>query len=51
VVFAAAIGWIFWSEIPDLLSFGGTALVCLAGVLTIRLAGQRVLSEAKLPDK
>lgn len=51
VVFAAGIGWIFWSEIPDLLSFGGTALVCLAGVLTIRLAGQRVLSEAKLPDK
>lgn len=48
VVFAAAIGWIFWSEIPDLLSFGGTALVCLAGVPTIRLAGQRVLSGARL---
>jgi drug/metabolite transporter (DMT)-like permease len=48
VVFAAAIGWIFWGEIPDLLSFGGTALVCLAGIMTIRFAGQRLLSEAKL---
>jgi drug/metabolite transporter (DMT)-like permease len=48
VVFAAAVGWIFWGEIPDLLSFGGTALVCLAGIMTIRFAGQRLLSEAKL---
>lgn len=48
VVFAAAIGWIFWGEIPDLLSFGGTALVCLAGIMTTRFAGQRLLSEAKL---
>jgi drug/metabolite transporter (DMT)-like permease len=48
VVFAAAIGWIFWGESPDLLSFGGTALVCLAGIMTIRFAGQRLLSEARL---
>jgi drug/metabolite transporter (DMT)-like permease len=48
VVFAAAIGWIFWGEIPDLLSFGGTALVCLAGIMTIRFAGQRLLPEARL---
>ena len=48
VVFAAAVGWIFWGEIPDLLSFGGTALVCLAGIMTIRFAGQRLLSEARL---
>jgi len=48
VVFAAAIGGVFWNEIPDILSFFGTALVCLAGVLTIRFAGQQVLSEARL---
>lgn len=48
VVFAAAIGWMFWGEIPDLLSFGGTALVCLAGIMTIRFAGQRLLPEARL---
>jgi len=48
VVFAAAIGWMFWGEIPDLLSFGGTALVCLAGIMTIRFAGQRLLSEVRL---
>lgn len=51
VVFAATIGWIFWGEIPDLLSFGGTALVCLAGIMTIRYAGQRLLPEARLAGK
>jgi drug/metabolite transporter (DMT)-like permease len=51
VVFAAAIGWMFWGEIPDLLSFGGTALVCLAGIMTIRFAGQRLLPEARLAGK
>lgn len=48
VVFAAVIGWLIWGEFPDALSFGGAALVCLAGALTIRFAGPRVLSEAKL---
>ncbi len=48
VVFAATIGWIFWDEIPDFLSFGGTALVCLAGIMTIRFAGQRLFPEARL---
>lgn len=51
VVFAAAIGWMFWGEIPDLLSFSGTALVCLAGIMTIRHAGQRLLPEARLAGK
>lgn len=51
VVFAAVIGWIFWGEVPDLLSFGGTALVCLAGIMTIRYAGQRLLPEARLAGK
>jgi len=36
VVFAALFGWIFWTEIPDGLSFAGAALVCIAGVLAIR---------------
>lgn len=48
VVFAAVMGWIFWEEIPDILSLGGTALVCLAGIMTIRFSGQRLLAEAKL---
>jgi len=50
VVFAAGIGWLVWREIPDGFSVSGTALVCLAGVLTIRWSGQRVLSEAKLTE-
>lgn len=50
VVFAAGIGWVFWSEIPDLLSFGGTALVCLAGIMTIRFAGRKALPMAEISD-
>jgi drug/metabolite transporter (DMT)-like permease len=40
VVFAAAAGWLFWGEVPDAMSFAGIVLVCLAGVLTIRIAGR-----------
>ncbi len=36
VIFAALFGWLFWSEIPDSLSFAGAALVCIAGVLAVR---------------
>ena len=38
VIFAGLIDWILWQETPDLLSFGGTALVCVAGILTLRQA-------------
>jgi drug/metabolite transporter (DMT)-like permease len=51
VVFAAAVGWLFWGEVLDVLSFAGALLVCVAGILTIRLAGQRLLAEAKLVPK
>jgi drug/metabolite transporter (DMT)-like permease len=47
VVFAAMVGGIFWGEILDIFSFAGALLVCLAGILTIRLAGQRVLTVGK----
>jgi drug/metabolite transporter (DMT)-like permease len=36
VVFAAVLGWMLWTEIPDALSFSGAALVCVAGVLATR---------------
>ncbi len=36
VVFAALLGWALWTEVPDALSFGGAALVCVAGVLATR---------------
>lgn len=42
VVFAAMLGWLFWGEVMDKLSFVGTILVCLAGILTLRFAGRRV---------
>jgi drug/metabolite transporter (DMT)-like permease len=48
VVFAAIAGGVFWDEIPDILSLAGVVLVCLAGILTIRFAGKRLLPEAKL---
>jgi drug/metabolite transporter (DMT)-like permease len=37
VVFAAAYGWLLWAEAPDWLTLAGTLLVCLAGVLALRL--------------
>jgi drug/metabolite transporter (DMT)-like permease len=36
VVFAAALGWGFWDEIPDRWSLFGALLVCVAGVLAMR---------------
>ena len=35
-VFAALLGWMLWAEVPDALTFGGAALVCIAGVLATR---------------
>jgi drug/metabolite transporter (DMT)-like permease len=40
VVFAAFFGWLFWSEIPDALSFAGAVLVGLGGILAIHRAGR-----------
>jgi len=50
VVFAALFGWAIWKEIPDWLSFAGTLLVVLAGILTIRLGGRKAALPAELPD-
>ena len=47
VVFAAIAGGVFWGEFPDILSLAGVVLVCLAGILTFRFAGKRLLPEAK----
>lgn len=49
VPFIAAIaGEVFWGEIPDILFFAGAVLVRLAGILTIRFAGKRLLPEVNL---
>jgi drug/metabolite transporter (DMT)-like permease len=50
VVFAGLFGWAIWQEIPDWLSFTGTLLVVLAGILTIRLGGRKTAPPAELPD-
>ncbi len=50
VVFAGLFGWTIWQEIPDWLSFAGTLLVILAGILTIRLGGRKTAPPAELPD-
>jgi drug/metabolite transporter (DMT)-like permease len=50
VVFAALVGWFFWGEMPDALSFLGAVLVCVAGVLTIRYGGRRTAPVAEMPD-
>jgi len=36
IVFATCIGWIFWGETLDLLTWSGAFLICLAGVITAR---------------
>ncbi len=35
VLFATLIGWLFWHEVPDLLSTAGAALVFLSGILAV----------------
>ena len=39
VIFAGAIGWYAWGEIPDIYSFIGALLVCCAGILAMRKRG------------
>ena len=38
VIFAAAIGWAIWGEVPDRLTMLGTTLVCVAGILALSLS-------------
>jgi drug/metabolite transporter (DMT)-like permease len=40
VVFAALHGWMWWGEVPDVLSVLGAALVGLGGILAIRRTGR-----------
>jgi hypothetical protein len=52
VVFAAALGWALWGEVPDRLSIAGSILVGLAGVLAIREIGPRAVDipEEAIPE-
>jgi len=50
VVFAGLIGWLFWYELPDLLSLSGTFLVVIAGMITISLGGKTAAPAADAPD-
>jgi len=49
VVFATLVGWLFWDEVPDVLSFFGALLVCLAGILAIRLVGRIAAPVTEIP--
>jgi drug/metabolite transporter (DMT)-like permease len=49
VIFAGLIGWVFWTEVPDALSLVGAAIVCVAGILTIRFSGSNAAPVAELP--
>ncbi len=50
VVFAGLFGWALWQEVPDWLSFAGTLLVVLSGILAIRLGGRKAIPPTELPD-
>ncbi|HKQ29844.1 MAG TPA: DMT family transporter, partial [Burkholderiales bacterium] len=49
VIFAGLIGWMFWDEIPDVMSIVGTVMVCAAGILTIRFSSSDAVPAAELP--
>jgi drug/metabolite transporter (DMT)-like permease len=53
VVFATIIGWIYWGETMDMLTWAGALLVCMAGIITTRRTEAHVLVDAavgKTPD-
>lgn len=49
VVFAGAIGWAVWGEVPDIASVAGTALVVLAGITMWRTPAAAVEAAAVDP--
>ena len=51
VVFAATAGWLFWDEVPDVLSLLGALLVVAGGIFTIRRAGRYAPASETLPSK
>lgn len=52
VVFSALLGWVFWDEVPDALSFAGAVLVCAAGVMATRSMAPQIdaTPEEAIPD-
>ena len=42
VLFSVALGWLFWTELPDLLSGIGALLVIAAGIVAVRQRAARV---------
>ncbi len=46
VVFATIIGWIYWGETMDPLTWAGALLVCMAGIITTRRTEAHVLVDA-----
>jgi drug/metabolite transporter (DMT)-like permease len=43
IVFAVLIGWIFWEETLDLLTWSGAFLICISGIITTRRTETHVL--------
>lgn len=43
VVFAIFIGWIFWEEALDLLTWAGALLICISGIITTRRTATHVI--------
>jgi len=46
IVFATFIGWYFWGETLDLLTWIGAILICFAGIITTRQTEAHVLVDA-----
>lgn len=46
IVFAIFIGWIFWGETLDMLTWAGALLICMAGIVATRQTEAHVLLDA-----
>ena len=46
IVFATFIGWIFWGETLDMLTWAGAFLICIAGIVATRQTKAHVLIDA-----
>jgi drug/metabolite transporter (DMT)-like permease len=51
IVFAGVLGWLLWSETPDMRTFIGVALVLFSGLLTVLTGRKQEAAETRSPTR
>ena len=51
IVFAGVLGWLLWSEAPDIRTFIGVALVLFSGLLTVLTGRKQEAAETRSPTR